>query len=207
MRLDQCFRAILALALLAGCAGTATVSKTYEDPAFSDRRYGNFLVIGVADDYEARAMFERELVSRLRGDGASATAYYTVIGRNPPITRSDVSNAVRSRNFDAVLLTRVIEADTEARLRDSAPDAEATARGGSLVNLFRYDYAELNEPARVDLSTGVTLVTDLYSAADEKRIWSIRTTSSGHPHVADLVDVQADAIARALRQDALIGGR
>ena len=92
-------------------------------------------------------------VSYLRNKGI----YYTVIGRNPPITRSDVTNAVRSRKFDAVLLTRVVEAETETRLRDSAPDAEATARGGSLINLFRYDYTELNEPARVDLSTGVTL--------------------------------------------------
>lgn len=193
------------LMVMAACASSPSVTKTFHDPAYEGRRFGNVLVIGIADDYDARAMFERELVARIRATGTSATAYYTVIGRNPPVTRSDVANAVGERGFDAVLLTRVAAADSDVRLRSGSADTKATTKGGGVLNLFRYDYAELNEPAVVDLESSVQLTTDLYAADEEEVVWSIDTRSSGHATIAELVEAQTTAIARALSRDGLVG--
>ncbi len=93
---------------LAGCAGSNKVMKTLDDQTYTDSSYGDILMIGVAGNYTNRAAFERAMISRIKAAGAAATAYYTVGGRNPPITRDVVSSVIRSQSFDAVLLTRVI---------------------------------------------------------------------------------------------------
>lgn len=191
------------LPLLLSCAGSASVVRTFDER--DGQTFRNVLVIGVAADYDARAMFERGVASRIRATGGSATAYYTVVGRNPPIDRATVVNAVRSRHFDAVLLTRVRDQEVEASIKDAPAATEATVIGGGVFNVFRYDYEELNEPSIIDLSSTVVLSTELYDAVEERRIWAIETTSRNKSNIGELVDSSADAIVKQLRHDRLIG--
>ncbi len=82
------------LILTAACGGsTAEVKKTLDNPQYTDHSYNDILVIGVAGGYDNRAAFERAMVSRIKAEGATAVAYYTVVGRNQPISRSNVSAA------------------------------------------------------------------------------------------------------------------
>lgn len=193
----------LVLLFVLACAGATSVVRTFDDR--SGETYSNVLVIGVAADYDSRASFERGLVSRIRAAGSSATAYYTVVGRNPPINRTTVTNAVRSRDFDAVLVTRVKDRELSANVRNGPAATEPTAIGGSVFNLFRYDYEELNEPEIIDLSRTVVLTTELFAAADERRVWAIETTSRNKSNIGELIDSSADAIASKLKRDRLIG--
>jgi hypothetical protein len=191
---------VAALSLAAGCASTANV-----DPGFSGQAFRNILVIGVAADYDGRALFEREMVSRIRAAGGSATAYYRVVGNNPPISRDDVVGAVRSGGFDAVLLTRVKDQQLTTSVKSGSTETRADTVGGSVFNLFRYDYQELNEPDIVDLKSTVVLTTELYSAADEQKVWTVDTTTRNQASIADLVENQADAIIARLKRARLLG--
>ncbi len=181
-----------------GTAGTVAVDRT------GDTRFGNFLIIGVAADYDGRAMFEREVASRLRAEGAEARAYYTVLGRNPPITQESVERAIQSGSFDAVLVTRLKDQSLDARVKSGSAGAKATAKGGSIANLFRYDYEELDEPATVEFKATVVLTTELFDAARGDPVWSVETTSRNKANTGELVDSSADAIVARLRRDRLI---
>ena len=197
---------VVAFTLLAtACATPSRVAKILHDPAYYNRTFSNILVIGVADNYDARAQFERQMVSAIKAAGSSATAYYTVIGHNPPITRSDVSNAVRARKFDAVLITRLKGQETEVEVVPGSTEAKTTRRSGTAFDLFRYDYEVLNEPDSVQLNTTVALITELYDAAAEKKIWAVETTAYNQNGVADIIDSEVDAIVGQLRKDKLIG--
>lgn len=189
--------------LLTGCAGSAGVTKTLDETGGA--RFDNVLVIAVAHDYSGRAMLERAVVSRIRATGSSATAYYTVVGNNPPIDRSRVVEEVRAGNFDSVLLTRVKDQGIDASVRSGPADAKATAKGGNPFNLFRYDYEELNEPEIIDLNRTVVLTTELYAAAGERKVWAVETTSSNKPNIGELVESSAEAIVAQLRRDGLVG--
>ncbi|MCZ6808814.1 MAG: hypothetical protein O7D92_03580, partial [Proteobacteria bacterium] len=68
----------------------------------------------------------------------------------------------------------------------------------------RFDYDELNQPNDIDVSNAVELMTELYSAADQKRIWAIRSTSAGSDSAEEFVDVHAAKIVAQLQKDALI---
>ena len=184
-----------------GCAATST---TGADPDLTNGSYSNFLVIGVAGDYDSRAQFERATVSELRTKAASASTYYSVVGGNKPITPEEVRAAVQSGNFDAVLVTRVLDTQTDLKVNKDREEIDATPIGGRLVNLFRYNYTDYKNPASVDLKTTVTLATELYSAAAEEIVWSMELSSKGETNLGLLIDQTAESIVDRLDRDDLI---
>jgi hypothetical protein len=190
--------------LLAGCAAPVQVVKTFEDPGYADVAFSDVLVIGVAGNYDNRARSERSMAAQLSSAGIAGTAYYTVIGRNKPITRNDVSNAVQARGFDSVLLARVVSQEASASEKRGAASATATRRDDGVVDLFRYDYEVFSNPSTINIASTVVLSTELYSAADEKRIWAIETTISAEENVSLLIDDAVAQIVGQLRKDNMI---
>lgn len=207
LRTPHTFIALAGALFLTACAATTTtIDSGFVESEFKGKTFSNILVIGVADDYDMRAQFERTVAAEIRKSGAKATPYYTVIGNNPPVTASDVQNAVRSRGFDAVLFTRVKgSADQQVKVKDAPGSAAATVKGGNVFDLFRYDYEEFDEPENVRVSTDVTLLTELYSAAEQKRIWIAQSSSYDRESPQQIVDSEARVIVKALNKDDLIG--
>ena len=192
--------------ILAGCADSTTATRTYADPTYAESSFGNILVIGVAGDYSNRAAFERAMVSRIKAEGAVATAYYTIIKNNEPLSRDIVIDVVRSRGFDAVLLTRVISLEAEASAKSGSADLKVSRKDNDrAVNLFRYDYDELNEPSVISISSTVTLSAEMFSAADETRMWAIESTIADKENIGQMIDDAADTIISQLRKDKLVG--
>ncbi len=191
---------------LSACSSTSTrVTKIYDDSDYRKARFSNVLVITVADNYDRRAQFERTVVSGIRRTGAEATAYYTVVGHNPAVSSSDIMNAVRARNFDAVVFTRVKRRSEKISEKDATPEAQAKVIGGNLFDLFRYDYEEYQEPTNIRMSTTVVLITQLYVTADKKNIWAIEITSSDRESTAQIIESSAAAIVKYLKRDKLVG--
>ena len=193
--------------VLSGCGGsTATVKKTLDNPIYTDLSYNDILVIGVAGDYDNRAAFERAMVSRIKAEGATAVAYYTVIGRNQPITRSAVSAAVKSRGFDAVLLTRVLSQSSVASIEGATTDTKVSRmEADRVIDLFRYDYEQMTDPGDINILSTVTLSAEMFSGPDETRMWAIESTISDKENIAQIIEAAADTIIHQLKEDSLVG--
>jgi len=154
------------------------------------------LVISVAGDYESRALFERNVISEFADGQGQTTAYFTVVGRQPQLNRTVLETTILSRKFDAVLLTR-LKGQEQAELIANRPV-------GQLFDLFGYDYAELNTPASIEQAPAITFVTELYSTADQKKVWSIESLSFDQATATDLINEQAATVAAQLRKDDLL---
>ena len=197
---------IAALCLFIGaCASTATTSSMSGNKDTRKSSFNHFLVIGVAGDYTARAQFERTLASAIRKEGVTATAYYAVVRGNVPLSRDLMIETARTLGVDAVLVTRVASQEVDAEVKSGNTETVAAAKGGSFLNSFRYDYDELNTPATIDITSSVVLTTELFSAAEEKMIWSIETKESNVENVGELIDSASDSITRRLKRDRLVG--
>jgi hypothetical protein len=196
--------AVSALAL--ACASPAMTTKTLHDPAYADAVFGNFLVIGIGENYDARAQFERQLVAAIKSNGGTATAYYTIVGNKPQLSRDDIGKAIDDGGFDAVLVTRVKGQQSTVDVVSGAPETKTTRRSGTAFDLFRYDYEEMNDPDTVDVNTSVVVVCELYAAGDEKKIWAIESSASSTDGTGVLIDKEVETIIRHLKKDKLIGG-
>jgi len=186
--------------LTSGCAATGADS----GPQMDDASFSNFLVVAVAGNYNSRAQFERATVSGLRQQGASASTYYSTVGGNKPVTSDDLRSAARSGDFDAVLVTRVLDTQTDLKVTEDREEIDAAPIGGKLVNLFRYEYSDYKNPGSVDLKASVTLATELYNTATEEIVWSMEQTSKGETNLGLLIDETAATVVDRLDREDLI---
>ena len=201
MSLPKVLLLIAVSAVATGCAATSTTSA---NPDVAKVSYSNFLVIGVAGDYTNRAYFERSVVSGIRAKGSSASAFHVVAGGNKPVTRETVKEAIVSGDFDAVVVTRVLDIDMEVDAGNSVAGAKATHKDGSLINLFRYDYEELNESLAVEFNTKVTFATELYDAASEQLVWTGESTGSRQENIGMMIDETAATVVKQLDRNRFI---
>jgi hypothetical protein len=186
-------------------ASGCTATSTQTDLNTKDASFSRFLIIGVAGDYDSRAQFERSVVSGLRAKGSTASAYYVVVGGNKPVTREAVKEATVSGGFDAVVITRVLDTDTDVDASNTVAGAKATHKDGGVLNLFRYDYEELNEPLAVEFNTRITFSTELYDANSEQLVWSVESTGSRQKNIGILIDETAATVVKQLDRNKLIG--
>ncbi|MFQ5548819.1 MAG: hypothetical protein ACE5FV_11035 [Woeseia sp.] len=195
------------MVLTAGCAApSAIVKKTFDDPTYTESSYSDILVIGVAGGYSDRAALERAMVSRIKGEGATAAAYYTVVGRNQPITRDLVSNIVRAREFDAVLLCRIISHESNISVDGRSSRTQSSRRPPTrAIDLFRYDYEELADPGTAAISRTVTVSSEFFHSADERRMWAIESTIDDVDNIRQVIEAAAAIVVDKLRDDKLIG--
>jgi len=198
------FAALVVISCFAGACSTTSVS-SQDGTNYSGPGFDNILVIGVANDFEGRATFERKLVSELRALGADATALYLVAGGNKPIERSAIEALVKEYGYDAVLISRVLNRDTDASIKAGSAEGKAVRKDGRPINLFRYDYEELNEPPTLDLNMSVRLSTELFSVDSSEKVWAIESEISGNDGVPSLVIEAVDTIIRQMMRNKLVG--
>jgi hypothetical protein len=181
---------------LTSCAAPSNVIRTLRDPSVGQVHFNNVLVISVAGDFASRAQFESKIAAEFAADDAAVTAYYTVVGRNPQVSRNAIHNAIRARRFDAVLFVRLKGQDD--------PAAVANRPTGSAFNLFQYDYPEFNAASGFQSDSTATFVSELYVAASEQKIWAIESLLFEHESADQVIENQVNTIAGQLRKDKLI---
>lgn len=190
-------RAVVIIFLLSFASGCATTG----EPA---ARYQNFLVLGMTESYNNRAQFERKLASELRERGVSATPYHQAIGGNLPVDRDAVRQLVSAERYDAVIVTRVVDQSVSVSTEQGSVAARTTRRSGRPLDLFRYDYEELNEPASLDFDYDVLVAAELYDAGTEESVWTVEVEAGNEEHVASVIDDVAVNIARRMDRARLL---
>lgn len=195
--------AIVASVLWA-CGPSSSTRSTFDGPDYSGPAFDNVLVIGVAGDYNSRASFERMLAKDLSANGTAATPYYTLVDVDAPIDRPNVTEQVEAGNFDSVLITRVLNRDVENKLKVGSSATKKIRQDGGVIDLFRYDYEELNEPVTLSMDLNVVIEVEMFSVQSEGRVWAIESDLSHH-HSREELTLDAIAIvSRELRRDGLV---
>jgi hypothetical protein len=121
------------------------------------------------------------------------------------IDREAVLAAVREAGADAVLVTRVVDIETQSEVEQGQPQAEVRRRSDvPLADFFRYEYAESADAMTVTTVRTVILETDVYDAASEKKVWAVESTSFDKQTAYGVIDGVARAISTELERDGLI---
>lgn len=192
-----CAAALIFTACASSAPGSSsTIIRTMPPVSAEYRDASNMLVISVAGDFQSRSLFERQFVAAMADREGKATAYHSVIGRRPFLTRTALDTAILARGFDTVLL-----------VREKGQEREALAPGrpvGPAFDLFGYDYPELNSGQSIEQSAAITFITELYSVAQRRKIWSIESLSFDKNSATDLINEQAATISQQIIKDRLL---
>jgi hypothetical protein len=181
---------LLGLFVAASAAGDEVV-KVYEDPAF-EGRVSEILVVGVHEDLGVRGQFENTVARALRAAGASAEASLYTVSAARDLTADSLVAAANRARADAVLVTRVVDVQTQS------PDATA-----DFTEYFRA-YSRYEDPLPVTETHTVRVRTDLYLVESRARIWGVESTAFEKPNLFGVIDGIAKAVTAQLRSDGLI---
>ncbi len=191
--------------VVASCTSGPRTVASPEVPRYDGPGVSKVLVIGVADNYESRTRFERKLASDLRYAGTTATAYYVLTAGDKPIIREEIERAAAGEGFDAVLISRVTNRDSDAQIKSGPAGAKATRREADKpLDLFRYDYEELNEPDMLDVNVNITIRSELFALPAGDKLWSVETSLKDVKTLSEIIEATSSAVVKRLQSDGLL---
>lgn len=196
---------VAAALLVAACAPQTEIVKLYENSDDGKRRFDQYFVVVIAGDSNTRRRLEDRVTEELRAEGAGAVPAHTETGPGTTLLQEDIDAAARRSGSDAILVSHVASIDTTADTREGRVDVKSECRGGDPADYFLYDYEELKEPDTVRLAHTVVVVTNLYEVSSGERVWTIQSTCFDKETMDEVIHDEAEAIARQLRIDKLIG--
>jgi hypothetical protein len=181
----------IGLLLASAAAGADEVVKTYQDPTFN-ATVAKIMVVGVHEDRSVRGQFENTVSRALRAVGTGGEpSLYNVAGAGE-LTADALAAAARRAGADAVMVTRVVDTQTEN------PEA-----AGSFNEYFQA-YSKYGDPLPVTTTYTVRVRTDLYLVDGEKRVWGAESTAFEKANLFGVIDGIAKALTTQLRNDGVI---
>lgn len=143
---------LIAFFFLAGCAGTKLVG-SWKNPDYVIFDAKQVLVVGMAQDRQLRREFESRLVEQFKKEGVEAVRSVDVFdlaftsAKRSEEELEDAMELLIERDFDAILLTKVIGMGHRVSLMESVADIDRT------FDTFSADYLE-HQDIYYDSGTG-----------------------------------------------------
>ncbi len=200
---------ILALAVaLAACAGPQ-VTRVQKLSETADAPYRNVLVVSLFKSFDVRRYLEKDIVKQLAARGVAAVASTSLMDTRTPVTRQTFLAMVEAQGSDAVLVTRLVNLETGARLRDANPESTYIIRPTYYYNVWSVELKEYIEPQTLELHHSFVLATQLYSVLKKEPVWAIESTTNvtvGYNERGDtsIITDEAKSIVRYLSRDGLL---
>ena len=199
---------ILTCALVSACAGSTQMTATWHDEAYKRRSFDRILVVGVTDDQFRRRGFESAVVDALAGKRTEAVSSIEIMDADTALSDASLDAAGDKIQADAVLITRLTNTTVKAKQIDSRVNVQAQAKGGNIVDFFRYDYKDVEDPGYLQAKISFVLSSNLYETAGGTLVYSIETVTSDkntdyNTVVFDIIENTSVKIGQRLRRDGL----
>jgi len=156
--------------LAASCATTKMTDVRRDDNYRETIR--KVVVIGIFKEPDTRKIFEDEFADRLRARGVDATASHKIVSDAEMPDKDLVTGKIRELGADAVLMTRVMDIESE-KTYVSGQAYVMPSYYGYYGAYYNYSY----RPGYTKQEGHAYLETNLYNLGDEKLVWSGRSTT------------------------------
>ena len=203
MILDRIFKTLLAALIAATLAACASTKPTAEwiNESYSGQ-VSHVLIIGATRRNERRREFESQFVNALEARGVSATASYKLLPTADELTRESVEAAIRGKDIDAVLVTRLAaikSADVVRRPANYDYDRDY---------ITYYDHSlRRSSPVYDDEYRVLGLETNLYEVASTELIWKMQSQAITGSRQGEVIATQIELTIKALQKRKLIDAR
>ncbi len=194
--------------LLAGCAGrqVTTVQPLSES---ADAPYANVLVVSLFNSFDRRRILERAIVKELGERGIRAVASTSRMNTRTPLNRDTFVAMVDELGSDAVLVTQLVDVETEGKVKTRRPDATYNFGPTRYYNVWTVELTEYREPPTIATKSAVVLASRVYSAETKEPVWAIESKLTVRKDLDDPMDYslitdEAKSIVGRLARDGLL---
>jgi len=172
---------LLLCAVISACA-TTKITESWVDPELK-QSYKRPLIIGISDSQQTRRVYENYFVAELKKKNISATASYTMISSKQKLNRDTIENAIQDTDIDSVLVTYLVSADAETKLRDSP--MTNTYSGDTENNMMSATL--ITSPGRYSEADIIVLKNDFYDTKSKSIIFSVQTRTVAAESIDEII--------------------
>jgi len=168
------------------------------------------LVIGVAENQANRRMYEAALAQRLEEHGVTAYQSVMLLPTSEKLQKEDVVAAVKEKNIDAVLVTRVLDINRQKNYVPPSTTVYSAYPGyghayyGSYYGYYHHSYSVVTSPGYTYTDVTVILETNLYDASNENIAWSGQSATFNPEDVHEVIGPTAKLIVNKLIEEGFI---
>ena len=190
------------LAAMYGCA-TSELTNTWKDPKYGGGPVKKVMVVGISKQASVRRTFEDTFAEMLRAKGVEAVPSYTVVPEEGQMTEDKLRAAVKQSGADAVLITRMVEKQTDTQVSAPPPPIGAYRRT-SYSGYYSSAWAGYYEPVTVQEFHYVVTETTLFVAEHPEPVWSGTTRTMESNDIRAATEGFAKPMIAAMKKEKLI---
>jgi hypothetical protein len=189
--------AVVAAAVLAGCASNTRMNGVWVDPAAGSLvPASNVLVIGINQDSTARRIYEDAIVAQFAARGIRSQPSYILLPELGPTPPPDIVTVVRSAGVDSVLVSRTVRVSTDIRVTPGHSVGPAGFYG-----MWGGAYST---PPNVYTVQKVEVETRLFDVKDLALRWSGSSTTNPTSSMEKAINEFATVLVQALAEAKVI---
>jgi len=192
--------------IVAACAASSgQVVKTFELVEPAGAPFSRVLVVGAHKDRSIRRQFEKTMVDALREEQVDALSSIANMPDGAALNAETVGNTAREMRADGVLVTRLKDVKWSTDFEEGRSTTEARRKeDGNLLDFFRYDYVEHEDPMHAATVRTVVVASDFYRVSDRTKIWSVESTAVEKETAMDVIESIAASTRAQLQRDGLV---
>jgi len=192
------------LATLCGCA-TSELTNTWKDPQYRGGPVKRIMVVGISNQTSVRRTFEDTFAEILKANGVAAVASHTLIAEDGQIAEERLRAAVDQAGADSVLITRMVERQTDTAVTAPPPPIGAYRRVG-YSGYYSGAWIGHYEPVTVQEFHYVVLETTLFVTEHPEPVWSGTTRTQESKDIRAATEGFAKPVIAAMKKEGLIRG-
>ena len=162
------------------------------------------MVVGISNQASVRRTFEDTFAETLKANGVEAVPSYTVVPEDGQMPEDKLRAAVQQSGAGAVLISRMVENQTDIMVTSAAPiDAY---RRTSMSGYYSGAWIGHYEPVSVREFHYVVLETTLFVTEHPEPVWSGTTRTEEMNDIRAATEGFAKPVIAAMKKEGLIRG-
>ncbi len=195
--------ATVLLAALCACA-TTELTNTWKDPAYQGGPVKKIMVVGISNQASVRRTFEDAFAEALRANRVEAVPSHNVVAEDGQMAEEKLRAAVEQSGVDAVLITRMVEKQSEIAVASAAPMPTIGVHRRSYSGYYSSAWSGYYEPVPVQQFDYIVAETTLFVPGNPEPVWSGTTRTVESKDIAAVTAGFAKPVIAALKKAGLI---
>ena len=192
------------LMILIESCSTSVLVDEWNDPSFHESPLNKILVIAIRKNPVQRRIWEDAFVREFSKKHVQATSSYKLFPDALPDT-DQVIETVQKNGFDGILITRILQKETETHYVESYISTESKTRYNPFRNMYSTYYRDVEHPGYVDSSIVYRHAIDVWVIRDKERIiWGATSNTSEQNSVEAVQNDIASLVISELLQNSII---
>ncbi|MCK5395787.1 MAG: hypothetical protein KAJ32_07330 [Gammaproteobacteria bacterium] len=189
---------LLLSSILASCANTSLIESWKKEEL--NQSYEHLMIIGISDSQQTRQIYEKYFVAELKKKGVRATPSYKFISSKQNIDRDTVIEVTQNTDIDSVLVTYLVSADVERKLRESPLN---TSYSGSIES-NQISATTISRRGQSRDEEVFVLKNDIYDVQSQSLVWSVKTKTVGPESIDQVIKETITLLIKELFSDGLL---